>query len=72
MRGYVFVDVTTAALVAQDIDDPDDDDDDDFDDDNDEDADEDDEESDDEEGETWQVSNRIRNAKGRARLDFGR
>ena len=71
MRGYVFVGIATAGLVAQDIDDPDADDDDDFEDEDDEDSGED-EEDDDEEVETWQVSNRIRNAKGPARLDFGR
>jgi len=62
-----------SALVLQDIDDPDEEDDEDFDDDDeDSDDDDDDDESDDDEGETWQVSHRIRNAKGPAKFDFGR
>ena len=69
MNAYDF---GVAPVSVQDFQDPDDDVDDDDDDDVDEDEDDDDEDEDDEEEvETWQVSDWIRTAKGRPKLDFG-
>jgi len=69
MPGYGF---DWSAIRLQDIDDPDDDPDDEDDEDFDDDEDEDENDDEDDDVETWQVSNWIRTAKGRARLDFGR
>ena len=72
MRSYGF---DTASFALQDIRDPDDDDVDDEDDDefdDEEDGEDEEDGDDDEEVETWQVSESIPTAKGRAMLDFGR